>query len=188
MDALLSRQAVKNKKVYSEERHEYVVPVAEIDWLPSAQPKRKSGRWIDMNDYDEIFGRVYQCTACKNEMVGKWKYCPYCGEKKRGYKREYAYPYNMIVAAFPEREKDGGILDAEEDRIAKVFQTMDAKSRVAVIRYYKDGMSLRRIAQDQNVSQSTISSRKRKALLWLRRYEKYIFYEEDSHVDVGESL
>jgi len=36
---LISRQAAKNKKVYSEERHEYVVPVAEIDWLPSAQPE-----------------------------------------------------------------------------------------------------------------------------------------------------
>ena len=39
MNDLISRQAAKNKKVYSEERHEYVVPVAEIDWLPSAQPE-----------------------------------------------------------------------------------------------------------------------------------------------------
>jgi hypothetical protein len=35
---LISRQEAKNKKVYSQERHEYVIPVAEIDWLPSAQP------------------------------------------------------------------------------------------------------------------------------------------------------
>lgn len=40
MKDLISRQAAKNKKVYSEERHEYVVPVAEIDWLPSAQPEQ----------------------------------------------------------------------------------------------------------------------------------------------------
>ena len=39
MSDLISRQAAKNKKVYSEERHEYVVPVAELDWLPSAQPE-----------------------------------------------------------------------------------------------------------------------------------------------------
>lgn len=39
-DDLISRQAAKNKKVYSEERHEYVIPVAEIDWLPSAQPEQ----------------------------------------------------------------------------------------------------------------------------------------------------
>ena len=43
MSDLISRQAAKNKKVYSEERHEYVVPVAELDWLPSAQPEQ---RWI----------------------------------------------------------------------------------------------------------------------------------------------
>lgn len=39
---LISRQAAKNKKVYSEERHEYVVPVAELDWLPPAQPEQSS--------------------------------------------------------------------------------------------------------------------------------------------------
>ena len=32
----ISRDAEKAKKVYSHERHEYVVPVAEIDWLPAA--------------------------------------------------------------------------------------------------------------------------------------------------------
>lgn len=36
---IISRQEIKQKKVYSHERHEYVVPVAEIDWLPSAQPE-----------------------------------------------------------------------------------------------------------------------------------------------------
>lgn len=37
MNDLISRQAAKSKKVYSRERHEYVVPVAELDWLPSPQ-------------------------------------------------------------------------------------------------------------------------------------------------------
>lgn len=32
----ISREAVKAKKVYSRERREFVVPVAEIDWLPAA--------------------------------------------------------------------------------------------------------------------------------------------------------
>lgn len=44
MDDLISRQAAKNKKVYSEERHEYVIPIAEIDWLPSAQ------QWIPCSE------------------------------------------------------------------------------------------------------------------------------------------
>lgn len=38
-DDLISRKEAKSKKVYSRERHEYVVPVAYIDWLPSAQPE-----------------------------------------------------------------------------------------------------------------------------------------------------
>ena len=32
----ISRVAVKEKKVYLLERREFVVPVAEIDWLPAA--------------------------------------------------------------------------------------------------------------------------------------------------------
>lgn len=32
----ISREAVKEKKVYLLERREFVVPVAEIDWLPAA--------------------------------------------------------------------------------------------------------------------------------------------------------
>ena len=47
MDDCISRQAAKNKKVYSEERHEYVIPVAEIDWLPSAQREPK---WIPCSE------------------------------------------------------------------------------------------------------------------------------------------
>ena len=43
---LISRQAAKNKKVYSEERHEYVIPVAEIDWLPSTQPESRREWYI----------------------------------------------------------------------------------------------------------------------------------------------
>ena len=35
MSDLISRQAAKSKAVYSHERHEKVVPVAALDWLPS---------------------------------------------------------------------------------------------------------------------------------------------------------
>lgn len=31
---LIDREAAKSKKVYCEERHEYVVPVSYLDWLP----------------------------------------------------------------------------------------------------------------------------------------------------------
>lgn len=45
----ISRADVKAKKTYSHERHEYVVPVAEIDWLPSVTPQEP--RWIPIGDY-----------------------------------------------------------------------------------------------------------------------------------------
>lgn len=32
---LIDADALKEKKVYSHERHEKVVPVAEIDWMPT---------------------------------------------------------------------------------------------------------------------------------------------------------
>lgn len=66
MDDHISRQAAKNKKVYSEERHEYVIPVSEIDWLPSAQSE--------------------SCEYCVLSLKAngwrgsaKIRYCPMCG-------------------------------------------------------------------------------------------------------------
>lgn len=35
----ISRKAAKSMKVYSKARHEFVVPVAALDWLPSVQPQ-----------------------------------------------------------------------------------------------------------------------------------------------------
>lgn len=32
---LIDANALKAKKTYSHERHEYIVPVAEIDWMPT---------------------------------------------------------------------------------------------------------------------------------------------------------
>lgn len=34
----ISREAAKAMKVYSKARHEFVVPVAALDWLPSVRP------------------------------------------------------------------------------------------------------------------------------------------------------
>lgn len=86
MDDLISRQAAKNKKVYSEERHEYVVPVAEIDWLPSAQPERKKGKWIRHDEIKNVYGGIcIECSECGEKYVVQHildeKYCRNCGAK-----------------------------------------------------------------------------------------------------------
>ena len=76
MSDLISRQAAKSKAVYSYERHEKVVPVAELDWLPSVEPEIKQGKWID--------GKCNKCGA----LAPFWPmattyycsdYCPKCG-------------------------------------------------------------------------------------------------------------
>lgn len=76
MDDLISRQAAKNKKVYSEERHEYVIPVAEIDWLPSAQPERtcvNCGRTINNGGW-YADGRT-RCPIEEHYALPKDGYC-----------------------------------------------------------------------------------------------------------------
>ena len=62
---LIDADALKTKKVYSEERHEKVVPVAEIDWMPTV---------------DAV--EVIRCVNCKwfqdeqNEFSGSDGFCP----------------------------------------------------------------------------------------------------------------
>ena len=91
----ISREAVKEKKVYLLERREFVVPVAEIDWLPAAdmdailaendtmrkqlaQIGKKPGdkmdnvravvkaHWIYLED---DYGDYYECSNCHDEYV-----------------------------------------------------------------------------------------------------------------------
>ena len=47
-----------------------------IENLPSAQPERKRGQWLD--------GYKRQtCSLCKGKGVRSWNYCPYCGANMR---------------------------------------------------------------------------------------------------------
>ena len=58
---LIDRDAVKEKKVYSKERHEKVVPVAEIDWMPNieAVPLDKLCEWLARNAF------AFECKDCE---------------------------------------------------------------------------------------------------------------------------
>ena len=46
----IDADALKKKKVRSTERCEWVVPVAEIDWMPTIEPERKTGKWIPCSE------------------------------------------------------------------------------------------------------------------------------------------
>lgn len=81
----IEREAIKSKKIYSEERHEYVVPVAEIDWTISADvaPVRH-GRWVKGKRNVLIHWHCSACRECYFLDVPNAKYCPHCGAKMDG--------------------------------------------------------------------------------------------------------
>ena len=68
----ISRSMAKEKKVRSEERHEYVIPVAEIDWLPSVYPKSDNSdlEEIKKNRYNQGFHDGYKkATEQANAVI-----------------------------------------------------------------------------------------------------------------------
>ena len=80
MSDLISRQAAIDAvdealtRVFVEHRD-----IAEkmINKIPSAQPERKRGQWLD--------GYKRQtCSRCKGKGVKSWNYCPYCGADMKG--------------------------------------------------------------------------------------------------------
>ena len=62
--------------------------------LPSVEPERKKGKWIDgmlYHDFDESEWEKVKCSVCKNFVTkqifyhdNKYHYCPYCGADMRG--------------------------------------------------------------------------------------------------------
>lgn len=89
-DDCISRADIKKHKVYSTERHEYVVPVANIDWQPSVSPQPKVGKWEWVQyDGNPNIGD-WHCSECNRIVSGaiayfnpanSYRYCPNCGAK-----------------------------------------------------------------------------------------------------------
>ena len=60
----------------------------EINVLPSAQPERKTGRWLPDT---RTFEMMFVCSECKASLhvdtinlKPSWDYCPYCGSFNGG--------------------------------------------------------------------------------------------------------
>ena len=56
-----------------------------VKQLPSAEPERKNGKWIDGMPYVNSHWRV--CSVCKEsapESSGGYYFCPHCGADMRG--------------------------------------------------------------------------------------------------------
>ena len=63
--------------------------IDEINELPSAQPERKKGEWID--ETFKPWGLVhhpYKCDQCGEHSEADYDYCPNCGADMRGEQNE----------------------------------------------------------------------------------------------------
>ena len=90
-DDLISRQAVLNmKRLFIDEDGvmAYAVPTGNILRLPSVQPTRPTGRWINLEN-TKYKGQVlpfwdrYECSKCGGHGKGTFNYCPNCGADMR---------------------------------------------------------------------------------------------------------
>ena len=67
---LIDADALKEKKVYCPERHEKVVPVAEIDWMPTVEQPH----WISVNERmpaetHSMFFKLYGTPKWRNNAM-----------------------------------------------------------------------------------------------------------------------
>lgn len=94
MDDLISRQAAIDAVGKYLKKDGDVITIADvvdaavaIGMLPSAEPERKTGRWIKVNGKTAI-----NCSACYHcswslsfeYTVKRFNYCPNCGADMRG--------------------------------------------------------------------------------------------------------
>lgn len=86
---LIDADALKGEKFYSHERHENCVSVYAIDTMPTIEPDRPHGEWIEKEDYN--MDTYYDCSACGNSWCTfdgtPWQngmnFCPKCGADMR---------------------------------------------------------------------------------------------------------
>lgn len=94
MSRYIDADALKSQKEYCEERHEYIVPVAKIDWMPTAYVAPLVLGWwerVDSSYYrwtpsggTLVDCATYRCSRCGRGTAVKSNYCPNCGAKMDG--------------------------------------------------------------------------------------------------------
>lgn len=60
-----------------------------LNELPSVQPERKTGEWIEHNPHKWGLGIIFECTECGYEVdCEEPNFCPNCGADMRGENNE----------------------------------------------------------------------------------------------------
>ena len=86
MNDLISRQAAIDAlesigSLDTNADREYARSVFET--LPSAQPERKNGKWLQKEDPFGFFEEIPVCSECGHttEMRRTYNFCPHCGAR-----------------------------------------------------------------------------------------------------------
>ena len=77
--------SMKDEYAVKVERASLVAYKEQLEALPSAQPERKTGKWID--ETFKPWGLVYhpyKCDQCGEHSEADSDYCPNCGADMRG--------------------------------------------------------------------------------------------------------
>ena len=79
MSDLISRQAVLDAV------NDCGICIQRILDIPSAEPERKTGEWIDGMPYVNSHWKVCsECHVSAPDSCGGFNFCPYCGADMRG--------------------------------------------------------------------------------------------------------
>jgi len=90
MDDLISRQAAIDATWFEPSYTDPLNVLTEVrdrlKVLPSAQPERKTGRWIDDSNEEEYFTNCSECGYQLDVRAdhGYFNYCPNCGSFNGG--------------------------------------------------------------------------------------------------------
>lgn len=105
---LIMRGDVKAKKVYCDERHEYVVPVAEIDWLIPAVPQEMSAvKYLKAEQrmcFDENVGKRNCLTCPLSSKINPARIN--CGDYTRQHPEKAVAIVGAWVREHPERSEE----------------------------------------------------------------------------------
>ena len=84
MNDLISRQAAIDATWFEPSYTDPLNVLTEVrdrlKALPSAQPKKKKGKWIPYSPE----GLRYKCSECESRYETPWHFCPNCGSYNGG--------------------------------------------------------------------------------------------------------
>ena len=89
LDAIQKRADIVNS-VYSAFWEGLIIAYSLVQEIPSAEPERKKGEWIEQDDgWDGIY---YECSECREAFTlmdgtptdNLYNFCPHCGADMRG--------------------------------------------------------------------------------------------------------